>query len=249
MAGVTDVPPYPPPPGGPYSPPPPPDEPFGSSTNQPYSPPPFPQPYDAVYPEMYPEHPATTTNGFAIASLVLGILGPCGLVVGLILAIVFGFIALSQTKDGRQRGRGMAIAGLVCSGLWIVGLVIAFILVVVFGENNVRAIDLKVGNCIETAPTGDGSTITTLPTVSCDKPHQGEVFAIVNIPGDRWPGDSVMRREYGPKCDSALEDYAKSSAGLEVVPVYPAQDAWDAGHHDVTCIARTDDKRTGSIKK
>lgn len=58
------------------------------------------------------------TSGLAIASLVCGI---CGLVlpwVGFILsvlAIVFGGVAISQTrKDPSLGGRGMAIAGLVC---------------------------------------------------------------------------------------------------------------------------------------
>lgn len=50
-----------------------------------------------------------STNGFAIASLV------CGLVGLGILAIVFGAIALSQTNREPERwsGKGMAIAGLV----------------------------------------------------------------------------------------------------------------------------------------
>ncbi len=68
------------------------------------------------------------TSGLAIASLVCGI---CGLVipwVGFILsvlAIVFGGVAISQTrKDPSLGGRGMAIAGLVCGivaiSLWVI---------------------------------------------------------------------------------------------------------------------------------
>lgn len=56
-----------------------------------------------------------STNGFAIASLVLGILGFS------VLAIVFGHIGASQVKrsGGYQTGRGMAIAGLVLGYLWL----------------------------------------------------------------------------------------------------------------------------------
>lgn len=55
-----------------------------------------------------------STNGFAVASLVLGIIS------GWLLAIIFGAIALSQIKrsGGRQTGRGMAIAGLVLGIVW-----------------------------------------------------------------------------------------------------------------------------------
>jgi hypothetical protein len=67
-----------------------------------------------------------STNGLAIAALVLGILWLYW--VGSILAVIFGHIALSQIDHSRQRGRGLAIAGLV---LGYVGL--ALFLLVIFG--------------------------------------------------------------------------------------------------------------------
>ncbi|TAN22623.1 MAG: DUF4190 domain-containing protein [Acidobacteria bacterium] len=70
------------------------------------------------------------TNGFAIASLVLGILWLYWL--GSILAIVFGHIALVQIRrrQGNSAGRGMAIAGLVLGyiGIAIAILIIALVL-------------------------------------------------------------------------------------------------------------------------
>jgi hypothetical protein len=52
------------------------------------------------------------TSGFAIASMVLGIVWIYW--VGSILAIIFGHIALSQIRrNPNLRGRGMAIAGVV----------------------------------------------------------------------------------------------------------------------------------------
>jgi hypothetical protein len=58
------------------------------------------------------------TNGFAVASLVLGLLGLVG--IGAILAIVFGYHARSQidASEGRQVGRGMAVAGICLGLLW-----------------------------------------------------------------------------------------------------------------------------------
>lgn len=73
-------------------------------------------------------------NGFAIASMVLGILWIWW--IGSILAIIFGFVALNQikTSDGKQMGRGMAIAGLVLGFIGI-GTVLFFILVVSVGSD------------------------------------------------------------------------------------------------------------------
>jgi len=70
----------------------------------------------------------TRTNGFAVASMVLGILWLYWL--GSILALVFGYIALSQIKnsEGTQSGRGMAIAAIV---LGYVGVALIALVVVV----------------------------------------------------------------------------------------------------------------------
>lgn len=68
-----------------------------------------------------------TTNGLAIASMVLGILWLYW--IGSILALVFGYVAKGQIdrSAGRQTGRGMAIAGIVLG--WI-GVAMAVILIV-----------------------------------------------------------------------------------------------------------------------
>jgi hypothetical protein len=67
----------------------------------------------------YPVPASRAMNGMAIASMVLGILWIYW--IGSILALVFGYVALSQIKSRNERGRGMAIAGVVLG--WIgVGL-------------------------------------------------------------------------------------------------------------------------------
>jgi len=89
----------PPYPAAPPAPPPP----YGYGP--PYPPPPG-------YPPYYPPRP---TNGFAIASLVLGILWIYWL--GSILALIFGYIAQRQIRERNENGNGMAIAGIVLG--WI----------------------------------------------------------------------------------------------------------------------------------
>ena len=78
------------------------------------------------------------SNGLAVASLILGVVGwvPCG--VGSILAIVFGAIARGQIRasQGRETGDGMALAGIIlgCVGL---ALVVGFIIIsAVAGSNS-----------------------------------------------------------------------------------------------------------------
>lgn len=63
------------------------------------------------------------TSGFAIASLVLGILGCTPVWIGFVLcvlAIVFGGIGISKTGPGGAGGRGLAIAGLILGCLFLI---------------------------------------------------------------------------------------------------------------------------------
>lgn len=68
------------------------------------------------------------TNGFAVASLVLGILWIFW--IGSILALIFGLIAKRQIdrSGGGQSGLGLAIAGIVlgCVGVATLLLTLAF---------------------------------------------------------------------------------------------------------------------------
>jgi predicted RNA-binding Zn-ribbon protein involved in translation (DUF1610 family) len=70
---------------------------------------------------------AGSSNGFCVASLVLGIVGIpafCA-VIPAILAIVFGAIGYAQvSKSGSNAaGKGLAIAGMVCGGIGLLLLV------------------------------------------------------------------------------------------------------------------------------
>jgi hypothetical protein len=91
----------------------------------------------------------TKTNGLAVASLVLGILTLCG--IGSVLAIVFGFSAISQmNKDPRQHGRGMAIAGVIL-GFVGVALILFVVGVTIIGANSADSKLSTVGNSISGA--------------------------------------------------------------------------------------------------
>jgi hypothetical protein len=94
--------------------------------------PPYGAPAYGQYGQSRPRH----TNGFAIASLVLGILGILGDflfgvgIVGSVLALIFGYVGRSQIRERGDSGGGMAIAGIVLG--WIaVALFILFILLFV----------------------------------------------------------------------------------------------------------------------
>jgi Domain of unknown function (DUF4190) len=99
-------------------------------------PPPPPPSYAPQYQYQYaPGRPVATTNGLAVASLVLGIISLCG--IGSILAVIFGYVGKGQIdrSGGTQSGRGMAIAGIVLG--WIgIGILAIFIVLGIIGALN-----------------------------------------------------------------------------------------------------------------
>jgi hypothetical protein len=199
--------------------------------------------------------PKPGTNGFAIAALVIGVMG------GVLLSVIFGILALVQTKRSGQKGRGLAIAGLAISALWAVGIATAVVVAIassadraetgeITAGGDVSAFDLKVGHCLNRLK--EGHVRTDLPAVPCAEPHEGEVFAIFDLPAGPYPGDAKVGDDAERGCSDRFEGYAPSAVNdtaLELFLLHPTERSWAQGDHEVSCVA-TDPtkKRTGSIK-
>ena len=109
------------------------------------------------------------TNGFAITSLVCGILGLCaGGLLAAIPAIVFGHIALAQINrlGGIEQGRGLAIAGLVMGYVYLA--LITLYGVFIFGLSRCQAFSPEVtaGESIDASASPPWLGIRSLVTLS-----------------------------------------------------------------------------------
>ena len=71
-----------------------------------------------------PPPPSAATNRMAVASLVCSLFGwLC--IVGPLLGLIFGLVALHQIRETGQRGRGMALAGIMIGGILVaLGIVV-----------------------------------------------------------------------------------------------------------------------------
>jgi hypothetical protein len=101
-----------------------------TDTNAPWSnypPPAYPPP--AYQPPYQPAPPSKSTNGLAIASLVLGVLWIWGL--GSILAVIFGYVSLRQIRQRGENGHGLALAGLILGIVGVVGAILLTVLIIV----------------------------------------------------------------------------------------------------------------------
>ncbi|MFI7539881.1 DUF4190 domain-containing protein [Actinoplanes sp. NPDC049599] len=200
----------------------------------------------------YPAPGSGGTSGFAVASLIFGIIG------GILFSVIFGIVALVQIRKRGQTGRGMAIAGLVLSGCWVLLMVVGVTAGIISdsrdgssgtgsGNGTVAVTTLKPGDCINGIQ--GSAAIEDLPVVSCTLPHEGEVYAVFELPSGPWPGDTAVQDQAETRCKSEFKSYAPDAADTaEVLYLHPLQQSWyrDRG---VTCVA-TDERgtTTGSVR-
>ncbi|WP_163796657.1 septum formation family protein [Mycolicibacterium sediminis] len=154
-----------------------------------------------------------------------------------------GYPPQSPPKKSRK---GLIIVLSVVGALVLVGI-LAVVAAAIFFSDRVVATDVEVGSCIADVP--DSSRVVTLPTVDCNEPHGGEVYAVLDLPGDAYPDASVLR-DYQNRCPEELAAYAPDAleGDVGVYVLYPTEETWDAGDRVVTCIATLDPKRTGTLR-
>ena len=103
---------------------------------------------------------------------------------------------------------------------------------------------LKTGECID--PNGQTATI-----VSCDAPHDAEVFATFALPGSKWPGTAAVRAAASAGCSTRLTGYLNPQLAISLAStyMYPDSVAWQAGTRTVICEVRaTNGQLTGSVR-
>ena len=258
----------PPPYGPPHTPDP--QEPQGPPGQYPahqaqgaYPPPQFPYggqpgfaPYGLYGP--YGPRPPAAVNGVAVAALVLGVL--CFLpAVGLVL----GLVALRRIKRRGERGRGMAVAGAVLSSaglaLWVAALSTGVASDVWEGlKDGARGgsvLELDKGDCFN-SPGGLGGWTTDADLVPCAREHDGEVFAVIDLPDGGYPGDDSLTDTADERCYDLQDAYVMDAWALpghvDVYYLVPSRVSWRYGDREITCLLGNRDPGgtlTGSLRR
>jgi len=104
----------------------------------------------------------------------------------------------------------------------------------------VAAKDLTVGTCISDANSTTGD-VTTFDAIACNKPHDGEVFTVIELKGDRYPGTDFVTGKGNRGCRARLrrQTTAKQFKDrlLSYKFIYPTKKSWAQGDREVTCVA------------
>jgi hypothetical protein len=185
--------------------------------------------------------PRPPVDGFAIASLILGLFSAVP------LSVIFGIAALRRIRRGERRGRGLAIAGLSLSLVWT----IAYVGVITYhlGREPVRNTtgtitrqgqippgQLRTGDCVRVPRVLTG-VIRTLTVVPCAQLHNGQVFTTLQAPDGPYPGQSGTQDTALNDCSAAAPAFLGASQSLlNVVAFFPGAAGWNLGHREERCL-------------
>ncbi len=138
-----------------------------------------------------------------------------------------------QAAASRRRG----IAVVVALGVVGIGAAIAFAL-----SQGGNVFDLEVGSCFndDLEASGDEElVIDDVDIVSCDEPHDNEVYDAWDYEGVRYPGSATI----GDVAIESCLDRFTTAVGvpveltdLDVSGLWPTQESWDVGDREILCV-------------
>ncbi len=178
------------------------------------------------------------TNGFAIASLVLGIIG------GAVISAIFGFVALGKIKRTGDRGRGMAVAGIFLSVMWVI-----ILLTVTVGNlgratrgsngqinkgGTLSVFSLHVGDCFNLPSSL--SSIQAVTAIPCTQSHDAQVFATFTLSGSTYPANIKQLGDQGCEGRKGSVNTSLITSSINIYGFYPDQNGWDNGSRNVQCV-------------
>jgi hypothetical protein len=112
--------------------------------------------------------------------------------------------------------------------------------------------DIAVGDCFDDDEALEEEEFDSLPVVPCEQAHDNEVYALVELPREPWPGDDAVFESSLDACESEFERYvgeAYDDSELEYFLAVPTEDAWALGDRTVRCSLYSYSERlSGSMR-
>jgi Septum formation len=108
---------------------------------------------------------------------------------------------------------------------------------------------LAVGQCLSTI--GGATLDTTNSVLPCSERHVGEVFEVMPVDGDTYPGEDALATK-SEDCTSRVAGYAdpKKIKKMKIYSVQPTAVSWLVGDRTVYCVVGDEaTATTGSVRK
>lgn len=198
-------------------------------------------------------------SGWAIAALLTGLLLP---LVGILVAVPLGIVALVKISKTGAKGRWMAIVGIILSVLWWVGAVAVGIWVnsnqaerndagVITKAGTLDFGDIRTGDCVKISGLDNGGTIGAfdIDGVPCAESHNAQSVFVISFPDTDYPGETAIGNQAQEACTPKYAPYR--SLPFQSYTLYPTESRWDGtdGHRAICFLTNGGKTMTGSVLK
>jgi hypothetical protein len=108
-------------------------------------------------------------------------------------------------------------------------------------NENADAFTITVGDCLNDSSvvtTEEVTEVSTVPLVTCDKPHDTEVVSSVLFEDGDYPGDDAVLARGDEECVAAFEEYIGFSYADSVYDYgyyLPTEESWAGGDREILC--------------
>lgn len=107
-------------------------------------------------------------------------------------------------------------------------------------DGSVTLFDLELGDCLNDAGIPLRSDMTDVPLVSCEEPHDSELFAILGVEGSTFPGERELVSQGQDRCARVFGDFIGTpfaNSTLDFRFYYPTASSWAQGDRTIYCLA------------
>ena len=121
----------------------------------------------------------------------------------------------------------------------------------IMAAGTVDAFEVRVEDCFQDAAL-ESEDVSEVPGIPCSDPHDNEVFAAFDVPGE-WPGDEAIEEMAYQGCyDRFAGAIGKSyeESIIDYTVIYPSEGSWqERGDREVLCVGyhMEYEQLTGSI--
>ena len=125
----------------------------------------------------------------------------------------------------------------------------------VASEGSVDAFSVKLGDCLnEPIPAGTAlQEVEEVAAAPCGQPHDGEVYAVFDLPDGDFPGDDAVGKAGEERCVADFEGFIGmpyDDSALEFFTYQPTEASWETqDDREIVCVVVDPNvKTTGTLK-
>ena len=124
-------------------------------------------------------------------------------------------------------------------------------------EGAVDPFEVALGDCVEqpvSSQSEEVEEVESVKAVPCGQPHDGEVYAVFDLPDGDFPGEKEVAAAGEDRCVEEFGTFVGTSyddSQYEITSLFPTRDSWESqDDREYVCIvvAPEGQKATGTLK-